>query len=464
VNPRLFAWQEDAAGWLAPKDGAILGLAPGLGKTATAISAAEERASRGYGGLKVLVVAPLSLLETWRKEILRWSEILTRVVVFHKGEVRSRQTKQGRVLPGGNGMHWVVTNYDTMVRNVDKVRGFDLVICDESVLLKNRKAKRTKAMGVIRRRCGRGCWLLSGSPTTKYLDDMWAQFNIIRPDLFRSYWRFAKTYCEVHQDQWGWKIVEDQPGAYGRLKRELSPFFYARSQSDVTDLPDWIQETIEVPMEKAQARAYLQMEEEALLDLPDGDELVAPNALAKMTRLLQIASSPGLVGVAGRAAKWEALEEVLEYAPGPTIVWTSYIRTADSLSLKYGAPSLTGATPVDERERIVERFQAGEVPVLFAHPGVGKFGLTLTRGRSAVYLERSFDGDAYVQSMYRIRRIGTVEPPLVYRLLAALPPDMAETTETIDHVVDGVLHRKSSGAGRLVAVRASDFDILRRRK
>jgi hypothetical protein len=53
---------------------------------------------------------------------------------------------------------------------------------------------------------------------------------------------------------------------------------------------------------------------------------------------------------------------------------------------------------------------------------------------------------------------------LVYRLLAALPPDMAETTETIDHVVDGVLHRKSSGAGRLVAVRASDFDILRRRK
>lgn len=456
-------WQEEASAWLAPKTGAMLALAPGLGKTKTAIDAAEIRALHKGSPLGVLVVAPLSLLGTWRREVEKWSTLAVSVRVIHGGIITYESRRSGHV-----DVRWTITNYNTLcpAGKPPSVGKFDLMICDESVLIKNRKTARFKKLKEIRKNVG-ACWLLSGSPRTRFMDDLWAQLNLAITDTretfkVSSYWRFAQRYCDVIQDQWGWRIVGDRPKAYEMVRREFQNVLFARCQNDVSDLPEWIEETIECPMEEAQWALYSQMEEDALADLPDGDVVLAPNILAKLTRLLQIASNPILVGGTEGGGKWEALDEVLEYAPGPTIIWVSYVKTAELLAKKYKAPALTGSTPVAERDRIVAELQAGKLPIVIAHPGVGRFGLTMTAARSAIYLERSFDGDAYVQSMYRIRRIGTVEPPFVYRLLAT-PPSGSDTRRrvTVDHIVDRVLDRKSKGAGETVGVKSSDFRALR---
>lgn len=459
----LRPWQAEAAEWLAPKTGAMLALAPGLGKTRTAIVAAELRHHRLGSPLGVLVVAPLSLLSVWKNEIEQWGTVPISIRVLHGGTVLYQKAAVGTP-----AIRWTITNYNTVAPSGEApaVGKFDILICDESVMLKNRKTQRVKKLNAIRKNA-KACWLVSGSPRTRHMDDLWAQLNMAITDpreTFKvsSYWRFAQRYCEVLQNQWGWQILGDRPGSFDMIKKDFQNVIFSRSQNDVSDIPEWIEESIDCPMTEAQWQMYAQMEEDAIASLPDGDELLSPNALSQLTRLIQIASNPVLVKGKNESGKWKALEEVLEYAPSPAVVWVSFIETAKQLSAKLKVPALTGATPVAERERIVADLQAGKLDVVIAHPGVGKFGLTMTKARSAIYLERTFDGDAYVQSMYRIRRIGTVESPLVYRLLST--PASSHTgrrRNTVDHIVDRILARKSEGAGSTVGVRSSDFTSLR---
>jgi hypothetical protein len=48
--------------------------------------------------------------------------------------------------------------------------------------------------------------------------------------------------------------------------------------------------------------------------------------------------------------------------------------------------------------------------------GVGKYGLTLTNAKTAIYYEKSFDSDSYWQSVHRIRRIGLNHIPVLVTL------------------------------------------------
>lgn len=424
----LFQFQKEAVGFLLGAPRSMLALAPGLGKTATSVIAAEELKDTAE---KILVISPLSLVETWRREIHKWTG--SQSDIWHgKPDTWTVHRRDFR---------WIITNYDTVRRHLQTFSRFkwSIVIVDESVLVKNRKAQRSQAVKTLAKEAPR-CWLLSGAPTTRFLDDLWHQLNILDSGRFRSYWRFAHSYCQVDKNRWGTSIVGNQPGASERIKEDLQDIYFYRSQDDVLDLPDWIwEEPFEIRMEKEQSKLYSQMEDEFLAELPEGDVVVASNVLARLTRLIQIASNPSLIGGKDISSKRSALSEVLEAYPGPFIVWTNFVATAQDLAQRWGkkykVATLTGQTPKKEVPQIVDSFQEGALDILIAHPGVGKFGHTLTAARSVVYLERSYNGDDFYQSMYRVRRIGSQHSPIMMRTLALT----YEGHPTVDHVIDEVL-------------------------
>jgi len=425
----LFDFQKEATEFMIKTRRSLLGLAPGLGKTASSIFAANEVKCES-----ILVVCPLSLVRNWRNEIKKW--IGKPATIWH-GKIENWEPYD----------KWVITNYETFTRNLDDIiaQEFDVAIIDESILVKNRKAKRTEACEKFGKTT-KFMWLLSGSPTSKFLDDMWSQLHIIDPRRFSSYWRFVDQYCVKEVNQWGTAVVNNQDDAIVRLKRDLADVYFCRTQAEVLNIPDWIFSTVEVPMSKAQFKYYEEMELEFLANLPSGDVVLAPNMLSQMIRLRQFASNPVLLEGADDGCKWKATEEMLEFEEFPVIIWTEFIHTADlmveRLGRKYRVRRLTGSTPSDERQDIVDAFQNGEVDILVAHPAVGKFGLTLTKARTAIYMERSFNGDDFYQSLYRIKRIGTTQSPHVICMVATRP-DGDELT--IDGVVDRVLSfRKDS--------------------
>lgn len=422
-NSRLYAFQKVAIQFMVANERALIGLAPGLGKTACAIyAAAEVRAN------KVLIIAPLSLLYHWQNEIGNW--INGKANVVYKQDCTSSEDR------------WTVTNYDTLRLHLDSFakQKWDCVIVDETVLIKNRKALRTKSVKKLVQSVNpKYVWLLSGAPVSRLYDDMWAQLNILDPNRFSSYWRFAEKYCYVEQSQWGWQVIGNRPDAAERLKEDLEDIYFARTQEQVLDLPEWIFDDLHIRMGKEQDKIYGQMEDKFIAELGDGQVLLAPNVLAQMMRLVQLASNPILVGGKDTSTKWDAVEEILEYEKLPVIIWTNFVKTAEllqkKLETKYRVGILTGESKSEDRQSTVDKFQQGELDVIIAHPGVGKFGFTLTAAKTAIYLERGFSGDNYYQSLHRIRRIGTTERPHVIHLIS----DRMNGTGTVDRVIDKIL-------------------------
>lgn len=429
----LFPGQKRGTASLLKAKRAMLGFKPGLGKTAAAVFAVNELDPKKYDS--VLVVCPLTLCRNWQAQIKKWLGVDS--TVWH-----------GKVDTWENYDRFVITNYETVARNLKDIQNqdFTILILDETIMLKNRKAKRADACKEL----AKGfeyLWLLTGSPISKFVDDIWSQLNIIDPKRFSSYWRFVEQYCTKETNQWGTMVVGNQDDGMERLLRDTRDIYFTADESEWPVIPDWVFDTVEVPMSDKQYKLYKEMEDTFLATIPDGDDIIAANVLSQMVRLQQFSSNPLLLDGPNEGTKWDAVLETLDWEQGPFIVWTQFIRTAElmtqrCLDKKLRVETLTGATPALKRQEVVDKMQNGELDVIVAHPGVGKFGLTLTAVRTTFYLERSFNGDDFYQSLYRNKRIGTEYPPHVYLMVSTRPNS---DTATIDGVVDQVLQfRKDS--------------------
>jgi SNF2 family DNA or RNA helicase len=427
-HEQLFPFQKETIKFSLTNKHVLISLAPGLGKTACGIFAAQAA-----GCKSILVISPLSLLYNWRNEIKKW--VSEDAVIWYQKNLP---------IPS----KWVITNYDTLRLHPKQFeKAWDCIIIDETILIKNRKAQRSKVVAeLVKASAPKYVFELSGAPVSKMYTDMWSQLTVLDPNRFSSFWRFAERYCVVESNQWSkYNLVANKPDAGKQIVEDLADIYFARSQEDVLELPEFIFEDIHIPMTKEQDKLYGQMEEEFMADLSEDDRLLAPNVLTQLLRLVQFASNPTLVGGIEKSSKWDACIEMLEFEQPPFIVWTNFIATAEKMVERirekgYTAEKLTGATPIEERQAIVDAFQGSKLDVIVAHPAVGKFGLTLTAARTAIYLERGYNADDYYQSLYRVKRIGTKFSPHILHLIS----DRAGGGSTIDSTIGKILEGRKS--------------------
>lgn len=412
----MYRYQQKAINYLVTHKRVLLALAPGMGKTFCAIEA-----SKRLGFRQILVVCPLSLVQHWIDEIKRWT-----------GDI---------AIYSGNGIaKWTITNYGQIVRKPFYNQQWDCVIYDESVLLKNRKAQRTRAAKRLAK--ASYVWLLSGAPITRYYDDLWAQLNILSSKTYKSYWQFAESYCQIEKSYWGWKIVGNKTDAHKRIAQDCAEHYYAMNHDEAgLSLPEFIIENIEARMGKEQSEMYCNMES-AFVAQFHGQQSIATNVLVKALRLIQLCSSPKLVfsncDITG--AKWAVLQELLSFVPMPVVVWTSFVKTAKLLHEQYAsARTALLIGEIRNRQYVVDKIQNGEIDFLIAHPAVGKYGLNLSSVRTAIYLERTFNGDDYYQSLYRVKRIGTKFHPYIIHLLSTT----TDGQKTIDHSIHRILEMRT---------------------
>jgi superfamily II DNA/RNA helicase len=95
---------------------------------------------------------------------------------------------------------------------------------------------------------------------------------------------------------------------------------------------------------------------------------------------------------------------------GPVVVFTAFLASARLLQRLLGGEAravlLSGAVPPPRRQGLVDRFQAGDCPVLIATYGTGGLGFTLHRARHVVLLERPWTPGDAEQAEDRCHRIG----------------------------------------------------------
>ncbi|MFE1232872.1 DEAD/DEAH box helicase [Streptomyces sp. NPDC058745] len=444
----------------------------GLGKTVTLIALHLRRARRA----PTLVVCPASLLGNWQREVQR----------FAPGVPVRRFHGAGRSLAGlGDGPDggFVLTTYGTLRTSAPRLaeQEWGMVVADEAQHVKNPFSATAKALRTIP---APARVALTGTPVENNLSELWALLDWTTPGLLGPLKAFRSRHARAVENSE--EIENDE--AVERLARLVRPFLLRRRKSDpgiVPELPPKTESDHPVPLTREQASLYEAVVRETMAQI-EGAEGIARRGLVMklLTSLKQICNHPaqylkeqtpgggGTARLAGRSGKLALLDELLDTIlaeDGSVLVFTQYVSMArllaDHLAAR-GVPAqlLHGGTPVAERERMVDRFQDGEVPVFLLSLKAAGTGLNLTRAGHVVHFDRWWNPAVEEQATDRAYRIGQTQPVQVHRLIAegTVEDSIAEMLRAKRALADAVLGSGEAALTELTDRELADLVSLRR--
>jgi len=138
----------------------------------------------------------------------------------------------------------------------------------------------------------------------------------------------------------------------------------------------------DAPWKEIEAQGYISPAScyEVRIDLPQSERL-SYAAAADDERYRLAATAPAKLGVVKQLMKKHEGERIL--------VIGQYLDQIEELAEALDAPKLTGATPIDERERLYQAFRVGEVKVLVVSK-VANFSVDLPEATVAIQVSGSF--------------------------------------------------------------------------
>jgi SNF2 family DNA or RNA helicase len=92
------------------------------------------------------------------------------------------------------------------------------------------------------------------------------------------------------------------------------------------------------------------------------------------------------------------------------------VKLAEEMKLDYGV--IDGDTPANKRKDIVDRMQAGQLQVVFAHPQSAGHGLTLTKATTVIWASPTYNAEHYQQFNRRIYRAGQKQKTEIIQIAA----------------------------------------------
>jgi SNF2 family DNA or RNA helicase len=303
-----------------------------------------------------------------------------------------------------------------------KYNADNMVIVDESTTIKNRNAARTKNV-VALRDMAKYRRILTGSPVTKSPMDLYSQCDLLKEMClgFNSFFAYQSRYAVMQRRTMGHRSFQQITG-YRRLDElnaKLDTFSNRILKEDCLDLPAKVYVRRNVELTPEQDRVYKQMKKLALAKLESGELATTQSVLTQIMRLQQICC--GFIQPDGGeietlpSNRMSELLDVVDEVQGKAIIWASYTHDiqhiAEALRERFGPESVAtyyGATPQEERQEIVTRFQDKKGPLRFfvGQPRTGGYGITLTAANTVVYYSNSYDLEIRLQSEDRAHRIG----------------------------------------------------------
>lgn len=421
----------------------------GAGKTSAVLAAVSALICAGLVK-RVLVIAPLRVARSvWPQEVAKWSNFSHLRVATILGDERERFAGLNTIAD----IH--VVNYDCLEWLV-KARTdwpFDMVVADECTRLKSARStqggKRAgallKVMDKVKRFVG-----LTGTPSPNGLQDLYGQCLFIDRGL-----RLGRSFSAFENRWFGFQRASDAVNAWQtHVKRIAFPHAQGEIQGLISDVcvtlaaEDWfpveapITVRVEVDLPPAARKVYRTMEREYFVEL-QGHEIEAVSAAAKSQKILQMAN--GAAYVNGGSDEWvviheektEALRSIVEEANGAPIL-VAYNFISDRERILKAFPQ---ARHLDKKESTIDAWNAGEIPILVAHPASAGHGLNLAVGGNIlVFFGHSWSLENRMQIVERIgpvrqRQAGLNRSVFLYDLVAR---------NTIDElVIDRVATKRS---------------------
>jgi superfamily II DNA or RNA helicase len=396
-----YEWAMRLSQWCS---GALLADDMGLGKTLQALGLLLARAKLG----PALVVAPSSVLHTWRTEAERFAPSL-KLHSYEDGERELERRGPGTV---------TIVSWSLFARDAESFERahFATAVFDEAQAMKNAATQRAKAAHALNADFRLA---LSGTPIENHVGELWSLFRAVMPLVLGS------------EDSFRLRFASGTKDAQKALAALVRPFILRRTKGAVAqELPPRTDVDLFVPLSAQERALYDDVRLNALSNL--GGELVETkrfDVLAALTRLRLAACHPRLVdaGWAGPTSKLDRLLDLLRSLidGGHRVLvfsqFTQHLALVMAALKREGITfsSLDGQVPSAERQRRVELFQRGKGgDVFLISLKAGGTGLTLTAADYVVHLDPWWNPAVEDQASDRAHRIGQTRPVTVYRLIA----------------------------------------------
>jgi SWI/SNF-related matrix-associated actin-dependent regulator 1 of chromatin subfamily A len=458
-NPfALFPYQMEGAKFLVENKQALLSHEMGLGKSCMAIIACDL-----VNATDILVVCPANLRINWSREFERFSKVNRPVTIIANSKTQ--------LPPSGVS----IVSYDLLVssealRAAYRKRKHDVLILDEAHYLKERTAKRTKAIyghgknpGIMH--SATHTWRLSGTPMPNNPSELYTHLKSMGQEA-RNYWDFVAEYCDGFESNFGFKITGAKQSAIPKLRSVLGRVMLRRKKEDVAlqlpkitfqevtvpkghvDLDPWFYENwrllgeadVGIPLFLEQLAKQDQTLRASLLAIRDGHHFNSGDALrliesyskstSTLRRWIGLAKLNACLDIIEEELASGAIDKLVIFAMHQQVIELTRVRLR-----KYNCVTLFGGTPVGKRQSNIDRFQNDPKTRVFIGQVVAAgVGITLTSAAEVCFLESSWVPADNAQAAMRVHRVGQKRPVRCRFFVCA---------DTVDEQVMRVVAQKS---------------------
>lgn len=471
---QLYDYQRQAIMHQLHHKDSMLWLGMGLGKTPITLTTIVDRMRAGLVK-KTLIWGPLRVIQAvWARESRKWEHTKhLRFSVIHgtkEKRLRALFADADIYLINYENMNWLAETLVHYYISQGKPLPFQQVVYDEITKLKNSTSLRV-AGGKRERKDRRDevyeikvtGWRtlinefefrtgLTGSPAANGYLDLHGQFLAV--DGGQRLGEYITHYKDSYfmSDYNGWNYTPTELGKQW-IEHKISDITIKMDSREYLDLPDVKVTNLMVDLPPKARKAYEEVEREMFTQLENGREIEVFSRSSVSNKCLQFCNgSPYLSAESTEYekvhdAKLDALEEVLEEAGGSPVL-CSYTFKADADRImkkfkKYKPVNLTD-TPSKDTEKIINKWNRGEIKLLIGHPasmGHGIDGLQDT-GHIIVWFGLNWSLELYEQMNARLDRNGQTHSVSLIRILC---------NDTIDLAVADAIERKTDDQDGLKA-------------
>ena len=392
-----YPFQVEGVKWLIERPQALLADQMGLGKTIQAIIAMRILFRRGKLQ-RVLVVCPVSVTETWMRELKNWAPELRAMHI--RGTVDER------------GARWMtasevkIVSYASLRSDIHSgatpATAFELCLLDEAQNIKNSETGQSRAVKQI---TAPYRWALTGTPMENQLDDVRSIFQFLLGQDYRR------------------SVVADVTATPAEFRRAISRYTLRRTIDEVQlDLPPLTRQDVWLELTDEQKYAYERAEQTGVGNLRrQGEDISRIHIFALIASLKRICNRDDTTG---KSSKLEFLESQLDELASngeKALVFSQY----PDLTLKQIKPTLTRFSPLlfdgslspKARSELVRNFQESEEnKVMLMGVKSGGTGITLHRANHVFHFDHWWTPAAEEQATARVYRIGQERPVFVESL------------------------------------------------
>lgn len=467
-----FAHQLEGFALSRDKEYFALLMEQGTGKTKLTIDTIGDSYCKGEINA-ALVIAPNGVHRMWITDEIptHCPEYIETWEAWYSSQPRAKERDQlKRALAARSGLKIVSMNVEALATKKGYAFAKEFLIAhkailvvDESSVIKNHKAIRTKNILKLRTYAVKRR-ILTGTPVTQGPLDVFTQFNFLDPTILgmSSYYGFRNRYAIMREMQVrvanGTRSFMQIVGYTNmdELKELIAPHSFRVLKSDCLDLPDKLYQKRYVYLSEKQRKIYAQLKKEVMAEF-DGTVMTAPMAMTKLMRMQQVIGgyfTPDVDILTGREippqaidvknTRVEALAELVSEIQGKIIIWARFNPERNDIVKRlrdeYGEEAVVeyhGSIDSATRAENVTKFQDPTHPARFFVGNVqaGGKGLTLHQASTVIYFSNNFSLEDRLQSEDRAHRIGQTKNVTYIDLVAV---------DTMDYQIVSALRGKKN--------------------